>query len=232
MNMWFLFRCVVQCLLLSTGALSICAGQSYTDISKSVSSGQNAIKYRIMPQEEDIEGSPFLMDDWLEANIMNKDSVGIKVDKFNYHTYSQALVFKKNNKIYTIPEKESIISFNLDERYFVGAYNASEYQFFEVLISGYLKLVLGKRSFVIRGQPSKGYITGTKDRYEEIVSYYLMKDSTRKVEQVKNRRKVLDYIGDQDGTLKKFMKEQNIKTNSAEDLIKLVRYYNSLIEKD
>ena len=103
--------------------------------------------------------------------------------------------------------------------------------YFKVVSTG-KELALYKRStseYTPRTLPKTSYDREKPAKFTTTDSYYLMTAAGNFVEMPEKKSKVLKLMKNNESEVKTFMKKNRIKLNNEKDLIKLVKFYNSLL---
>lgn len=187
-------------------------------------------------QYVDMEGSPYLQDNWAKGEVkMANGDVFTDVD-LKYDLVGDILLFKNKKEEpleFVQPVKEfSIIYSNKGEVENITYRNGypaheglSEQNFYKVIADGKTSL-LKKETKVVRNETSYNSATITKKLFSNEV-YYIYKDG--KFTRVKKDQKsLLVALKGQEGKLKEFIKSNKLSLKEDKDLAKLISYYNSL----
>ena len=134
------------------------------------------ISYRTDSEDKEIDGSPFLIDEWKEIKITKIDGLNLIASEAKYDIYAGFLIARISNQLYSIDSKE-ISHFIIGDRKFIGSsYDSRSYGFFEVLYKSPKVILLKQyRCSLKKGRPSNGIMEGTNDSYILYVRYYIKK---------------------------------------------------------
>lgn len=184
----------------------------------------------------DIKGSPFFKEDWLAGNVLLRtkdrfDSVFIK-----YDLYRDLLLVKVDEKEYefNIDVWEFTLPGSADDEKllfrsgFEAAPGMTDKSFYQVLYDGKTKFLLKHRKQIVSEMTST---PGVRARaFEDQKQYFILKPGGRMDKLRKKNKSILDLLGDAP-ELEKKIAAGKMKFNSDEDIIAVLKLYDSL-EKD
>lgn len=214
-------------LLLSSQALF---AQAFTKYNFSSAAGGASLNYKLEPFPPEVDGSPYYQDDWQPGAIYNNDNTYTELTQLKYNVYIDELVFLHEGTQYIVPRKLKIERFTLGEEEFIGAYDGERYSFFKVYEPGKPAMLLKNYKCIVeKGEPSKGYIPATKDEFIVKEKIYVYKPGLDAMEILPRRgQEILPYLQDKRDELETYIKRNRLKMRKLEDLVEIVRYYDSL----
>lgn len=175
----------------------------------------------------EIEGSPFLNEEWIAGTATNNTTGETYNVSLKYDIAIDKLIFRGKDDgamNFTVP----ISSFKLgDDSYSNGFpavddWNATTY--YKVMGAGKNKLL---RHFYKKKQTVRDIGGLLSYKYEDIDIYYLLKDG--KMTSIKpNKGNLLDALSDKKEKVEAFAKQNKINFKNDADLAKLMDYYNSI----
>lgn len=214
---------------LTVGTHLACA-QAFTRYNYASQAGGGSLNFQIAPFNEDVEGSPYYVQEWKKGAIYNKDNTFTELGQLKYNVHIDELVFLHNGTEYIVPRKEQIKRFTLGDEEFIGAFDGATYSFYQVLEPGAFMMILQKSHCTIaKGEPSKGYIPATKDQYVLKKSIYVLRPGQDAMEiNPKKGLKLVSYVHDKRTEIEAYIKANKLKMKNLEDLTAAVRHYNAL----
>ena len=185
----------------------------------------------------DVEGSKYIQDDFNMATISIYSGY-----KFNvkYNAYDDEMeVQGKDNKSFALNknEKSAEVTFvNNNITYGLFDYANSDGQkvpgYFQKLSVGETVALLKKEKIMfIEEKVSKtGYDTYRPPKFKRLNDQFFikLKESPVAIEFPKNKKNIASLFPNKKDKILKFIKENKIKTNKEEDLIKLTNYINGV----
>lgn len=201
-------------------------------------SQQGMIGRKIPPAE--VKGDYYLNSDWNEGTFTMKDGRKSATYPLRYDVENAVLEIQWGSQVKVVGE-EFLAKFGWQEqgstaeRVFV---NGRKFSLSETPVSGFLELAYqGRDSLLVvydtyLKQPD--YVAGLDmgSRHPEIVKtqkYFIAEDGV--LREIKNRRDFLNYADQMSGKkLKSWFRDQNMNLKRVEDLIRLMKYYESNIE--
>ena len=183
-----------------------------------------------------VEGSPYMFDEFYEGEVALKNGHTTEPLQIRYNTQTQSIDFMSGNLAFNV-EGDQIESFyftaNGREYKFIKGYDASrlsEDDFVEVVVDGEVKFLARHHTAFFEDTASYG--SATKNNvYRSDVTYYIKvgDESPERLRSLKKRR-VMNNLERFEDELKQYVDQNNIDFSEKEDVAKLVRYCNSLVE--
>ncbi len=177
---------------------------------------------------EGIEGSPYLTDDFVTGTFHMKDSAVVKLP-IRYNIYADEMQYQSKGINYAVGKPELLQKVILGESVFVFLPFIAKGGYFELVESGKCILVqkwLVKFSPAEGPKPIEGISKPAKFTKESDV-FYLVTNSTE-VFKVGNLKSVINALQNQKEKVERFIDQEKIKNTKKENLVKIVKYYNSL----
>jgi len=183
----------------------------------------------------DIEGSPYLDEEYRPSRVYFKKVEKPLGSKLRYNAYSGEFEFSQGSYRFEITNKEELDSIVYEGKSFIYTVyrsegNRQEQGYLERLVHGSCSLY--KRylaEFYQAEPPATGYHDAKPARFEmEDPEYYLECGKTRLPEEVTSFRKgkFLDRFGSLEKELKRYIRSENLRLSKEEDLVAFIRYYN------
>ena len=183
------------------------------------------------PSEEKIEGTPYLTEEFLTADVYSNKGK-YPATPMRYNIFADYIEFKHKDITYILDagpdiKKVDFGNFSLVvEKTEVKGKMKSGY--FALLDSGKVTLLSKKVVTYREAQPPKALeTTGKPARYSRSGDDYLYKVGNGPVMDVGSVKKMIESFPDKQEELKQFASQEKISKNEK-DLVKLVKYYNSL----
>lgn len=178
-----------------------------------------------------VDGSPTLTLNFVKGRIiMNKDKV-MKVDAMNYDVYNDEIFVYKSGKELVVAQN-MVNSFEMDVNGTTLVFNKhknieGEVGYYQVLLEGKFSLFI-KHKKVFRKADYQGAYSAnrTKDEFTDEQKFYWSKGNSN-LAILKNKKSILSELGDQSNTVESFIKENKLKMDSQNDLIKLFDHLNA-----
>ena len=149
-----------------------------------------------------------------------------------YNIYEDHMEFQQGESIYALKPEKSVDKVLLGVQVFVVAEypfkGKSKFGYLQLLDSGKVSLMAKKGIDLSQPQePSamKYTITPAKFTRTADIYYYKIGKDVMKVESVK---KIIASLPDHQEEVSKFVKENDISVKNEQELVKLVKFYNSL----
>lgn len=220
-------------LIISSIFWNVCSANSQAFTNSNFSAPGQTINYAIAPFAENIDGSSYYNPEWQKGMIYFDDSATYNVDQLKYDVYHDELVFNKNGTAYLVPKKSHINRAVIgSEEFLVASHGKDKHSFFKVVERGdQISLVEKIDCTILKGEPSKGYIPATNDKFVlKDGNYYIRTTSDKKAFAInpKHGTDVLAYMTDKQGEVQSFITSNKLKMKNIDDLRKVIRYFNEL----
>jgi len=178
-----------------------------------------------------IEGTPYLSEKYVPGEILfgtSRSTVPLR-----YNAYQDLMEYQQNGKALVLDPSTKIKSVRLGEStYIVDKFEfdgKTKYGFLNLLDSGKVTLVAKK---VIKYQePLKGKALDGGDlpaKFSNPSDAYFYRVGNGELQEVGNIKDMIASFPDKQEEVKQFAKKEKISPKKEEELVKLVRYYNSL----
>ncbi|WP_420578503.1 hypothetical protein [Ekhidna sp.] len=183
--------------------------------------------YDIEAEEEKVEGSPYLYEDWKYFIIKRNNGAEFEAPYGNYHTYLNELIVRLDGKFHRLHDSRQIEYFEVDSVRFVNLSfeGSDEVTFAEQLVDSDKIQVLKKYACIIkRGKPSQGIVEATQDKYIRYEEYYVRSktDETKICELKVKKRGAKLKDDDVFPNLASFLKEHKKENFKDDDNLKRI----------
>ncbi|MBI1781927.1 MAG: hypothetical protein HYR66_11245 [Sphingobacteriales bacterium] len=196
---------------------------------------------RIFPLEtySEVSGSPYFLDSFTNCVITTKKGQKYAYNKMRMNLHSQKIHFlDKNNTELVVDDDvitrivflkqgvDTIAGFAFSCNYPAIGKNNSLTYYLEVN-SGRARML----QLISKDVGSSNMVTGqvAKKEFKEHKEYFMYNENHSKMERFKKgKESVLDLLRDKKDLVEKFINDNNLNCKSAEDVVKVFDYYNSL----
>ncbi len=184
-------------------------------------------------EESDIKGSPYLNRSFEEASIFTTSKVQFKAVPLRYNIYTDMVEFETPEKTVAAlaaPEIVEKIEFKDYTLEYIPYMSLSKMKrgFFQILESGKIRLYLKP---VIQFEPPQepgAYAEAKPAEFNRKTDDFYIRVGLEAAELVGNKKELVLLFPDHQKEIESFIKTNKTKSKKAEDLIELVKYYNSL----
>lgn len=175
-----------------------------------------------------IEGTSYLEKDFRDGVFRLKDSSLIKLP-IRYNMYSDELEYRLKDINYVVGNRDILEKTTIGKSVFVYLPSVQKGGFFELLAAGKCSLVVKRQ---VTFKPAEGpkpieakRIPARFEREPDV--YFLLVDGAEPVK-AGNMKSVMNALQDQKPKLEPFVEQEKIKNTRSANLVKIVKYYNSL----
>lgn len=189
--------------------------------------------YKPKLTESDIEGSPYLKDDFIKGSVYTKSKDKYVDIPLRYNIYNDQIEFKVgDNDVRALAAPGTIEKIEFDNYTMVYIPYAVAKKvrkgFFIVLVEG--KASLYEKPQVMFKEATKpvAYQEAEPAKFVRNTDEYYIRVGESQAKLADNRKDLLEIFPDKQKQLETFIKKQKVKPSNPESLKKLVQYYNSL----
>ena len=197
--------------------------------------------YTFQPRNQEIGGSPYLVDGQVSGKLFTADSILVNNMLFKYNSHDDCVeIITKGKRTNLFAHKIKGFSFYDVElaktRVFVNGFknytdNLSPLTYYEVLYSGDVKLLINHDKPVIK-IPSKistpGINSNTATKQYSYSKHIYIQDGDRFIPIRFNRGSIMESIGN--GDIRKFLKDNKNRCRTTADVIEVLKFYEKLKE--
>ena len=175
---------------------------------------------------DNIDGSPYLNTEFVDGTFYIKDTVAIKLP-IRYNIYVDHMEYKSDGAVYYVDSPQILSRIVLGESVFIYLPLIGKGSYVELLESGKFKLVQ-KRRVDFKHSESKPMEGLIRSRYESNTDVFYLLNNQNQPFRIENMNSVLKALQDQKTQIETFIKQEKIRNTKKENLVKIVKYYNSL----
>jgi hypothetical protein len=175
---------------------------------------------------DNIDGSPYLNNEFVNGIFYVKDTVAIKLP-IRYNIYSDHMEYKSEGAVYYVDSPQSLSRIVLGESVFVYLPFIGKGGYYEMLETGKCRLVQKRRVEFKHSEtkPIEGLI---KSRFESNTDLFYLVNNQNQAFRIENMNSVLKALPDQKTKIEAFIKQEKIRNTKKENLIKIIKYYDSM----
>lgn len=183
--------------------------------------------------ESDIEGSPYLNDEFINGTIYTTSKQKFLDIPLRYNIYNDDMEYKTpENKIQAIasPDIVEAAEFGNYKIVYVPYSNAKKVRkgFFMVEAEGEAMLLRRFSVTYKEAEEPAPYKDAIPPRFLKKPDTFYIKVGTEEAKKVNNKKELIEILSNHKNEISSFIKKNKIKTNKPELLKQLLEYYNSL----
>jgi len=186
-------------------------------------------KYKSEKTQEykDIEGSPYLNNEFTSGIFYLKDTVGVKFP-IRYNLFTDQMEYQSEAVNYVVGSPQSLSKIILAGSEYIYIPYIGKGGYVELFESGKCKLVLKKKVEYIPSVGAKPIVGLTPAKFEREPDVFYLVTNQNQAVKISNLKSVITTLQDQKTKIENFIHQEKIKNIKKENLIKIVKYYNSL----
>jgi len=194
-----------------------------------ISSGE----WQKMLSENDIEGSPYLNDEFINGTIFTTSKYQFVDVPLRYNIYNDQIEFKTpTNEIQALetPGIVETVEFGDYKMVYIPYTNSKKIRhgFFTLEEKGNVSLYSRLDVIFKKAEESGAYTDAVPAKFKKKSDSYYIRIGLEQAKKVDCKKDLLEIFPDHEDEIKVFIKKNKVKTNKPEKLKELVRYYNSL----
>lgn len=183
--------------------------------------------------ESDIEGSPYLNDEFISGTIYTTAKQKFINIPLRYNIYNDALEFKTpDNVIQAMATPEILESAEFGEYTVVYApFSNSKkvsHGYFQVVVSGEASLYIKSNIRFNKAQEPVPYKDAIPAQFHKKPDTYFIKVGPAEAKKVNNKKDLIKIFPDHQNEISSFIKKNKTKISKQDHLKALVEYYNAL----
>jgi hypothetical protein len=183
--------------------------------------------------EVDIEGSPYLNDEFIEGSIFTTSKNQFVNVPVRYNIFNDEIEFRTDDGIIqaiALPETIEKIEFGDYKMEYIPYLLGGRIKrgFFVVLEKGNATLYARPQILFEPAKEPGAYSDAQPPKFIKSSDEYYIRVGMEPAKIIIKRRDISNVLPDHQEQLEDYIKEHKIKTNRPDDLGKLVQYYNSL----
>jgi hypothetical protein len=183
----------------------------------------------------DVTGNPFIFKDFRIATVITNSGERFETP-IRYDIYANEVHFIHNYIVYAILHPEKIKSIETDSLKFIytefvkskGEQLSDGKSYFIVVNDGEARLLIRKHMRVQDPEPPKLYQNAKPAKFIPLSESYYLKKGDDAAVLIRSAKDVLAVLNDQKDQVDKFIRANKINFRKADDIAKVVRYYNNL----
>lgn len=182
---------------------------------------------------EDIDGSPYLNNEFVPGNVSLVQNQNYSQIPLRYNLFSEVVEFKSaDGSVYNFTVPDDIINVEFGGNIFKYV----EYQdgknskkgYFGVLAEGKATLFVRMRSIYKDAVPPAPYKDAERAKFLREPDTYFVKVGDEPAKYINSKKELIDVFPDNKDKIETFISKNKTKFNKADGITEVVKYYNSL----
>jgi hypothetical protein len=235
----FLFLSVIGILSTSTPAFSQANNAAYNLNTRQINLEQQRAAFGLTEFEfNNIEGSPYANESFLVGVINQEDKSVYDKILLRYNIFADEIEIKKSGNSSDsdydalIKDPKSIVKIANSIYVFVPFEGSMEKGHYFTVVLEEIAFDLYKKTEVDYSKPYKAKTSYERDRpakFTQKNSYYLVSKNGTFYELPDSKSKIIKVMSSKEVEVKSYIKKNKLDISSENDLVKLVKFYNSLL---
>jgi hypothetical protein len=220
-------------------ASAVCVGQHITSYRDAGRTGLNVTDHMLLLDSRKVlygdgavetVGTPYLAETFESADVYTLKGVFNSM-QMRYNVHADYMEYKDKDVVYILDPALNIKRVDLGNNRFVveksEAGGKMKLGYFVLLDSGKVTLLAKKNVAYRDPQPAKAMQEATLGSYSKQKDEYFFKIGNGQLNEITSPKRIIESFPDKQDELEQFVRKEKISKNE-EDLIKMIRYYNSL----
>jgi len=180
----------------------------------------------------DVEGSPFLNEEFLPGKIITRDGSVYTEIPLRYNGYTDDLEFQKDKDNFNIDPKDLVKRAEFGGsvfcylEYFEG--DKIKSSFFEILTEGKATLLVKYSVKFLDKEQVKAYAEPKPARFDTPVKDHYLSIDGAPAKLITNKKGLLEMFGDKKSAIESYISKNKVSAKGDDGLTKIVVHYNSL----
>lgn len=188
---------------------------------------------RMFDEKSEIKGTPYENDQFVNGEIFTNAQQHFSDIPLRYNMNSNQMEFKRpEGDVYEISPAEMIDSILIGpSKYIYTAYKSGSKSlkgYFKVLAGGTPALLLKMSVILKAAEPAAPYKEPVPATFERKPDEFYLLLSAGEAVKLSGKKDLLEILTSHTNELEQFIKDNKVKFTRQEDLISLMKYYNSL----
>lgn len=179
-----------------------------------------------------VEGSMYLFDDFTDGKVVLADNTTMDDQKLRYNIYYRQMQFIRDEDTLAFANPDEIDYLTLNDRLFIYTEFTKDGEiaddYFEVLVDNDCRL-LYRRMVKYHIAPDEESGKDSKEVFINCCEFYIKKGEQPAIKVALTKKSVLCAFKDKEQEVSAFIKSNRLKMKSKEDLMMVIKFYNSLI---
>ena len=189
--------------------------------------------FQSMLTEADIQGSPYLNDEFIEGSVFTTSKTQYEGVPLRYNIYNDDIEFRSDDgqvMVLAAPEVLEKVEFGdyQFEYIFYHVVNKTRRGFFTVIEKGKASLYSRPQIKFEEAKQPAAYQDAQPAKFTKRPDVYYIRIDMEAAKPVTKQKDLQEAFSDHKAEIASFIKKNKIKANSPESLKELVQYYNSL----
>lgn len=186
-----------------------------------------------------IEGSPYLMNDWMDAMVVSESGSIFQDLRIRYNIETDDVVLASNDGSTIMLPREEILEFTMEDRYDSFRFVAMEdpdapegrKMFCQILEDGPVQVLVRRRKYFVPGSNTMAF--GHQDhgqyKFHKDRFYLRNRETGQSMKVGRINRPVYAFLGSHTEEMKEVSRLREWYVSNPEALIGLIRHYNMLV---
>lgn len=177
-----------------------------------------------------IEGLPYENIEFEESIIHMKNKKSYLIP-LRHNIYANTFEFKLKNRVLNINNPDDIIKIELKDKTYIYFPIDNKKVYLELLVSGNTNLVRKAQVILKPAEKPSAYKEMKPPRFHRSKDLYYLIDNQGTVFLLKKKKSFLKYGNVKKEELEIFINKEKINIKKEEDLVKLIKFFNTLLEE-
>ncbi len=186
-------------------------------------------------ETESYEGSPYLYDEFTEAQVVLSEKHIFNEVTLRYDVYHDLFEIKMKDAVYNLRRGAMISDIIMGDHKF----RYMEYEYMSTSLQGYLDVIeegefsLYKQYRIVfrEAEPARPYVESKPAMFQKRDPLFYIASGDNRPVFVNNRRNLLNVAGEYEEELKEFIRGNELKLRDGDGMLKAVKFLNGLVNQ-
>jgi hypothetical protein len=186
---------------------------------------------KVVLSENDIQGSPYLKDEFTPGDIITKDDIIYKNVPLRYNIYNDDIEFEMSKGAYlAISNPKKMKEIRIDEDVFVYAIKrkkkGEQYGYYKLVEDGEIQLLSRYNIVFKEATNTTGYKAAEPPKFNRNANSFYVKLGTKEPQQLGKKKEIEKVFGSESKEILSYIKKTKLNIRKEQDLVKLVQHLN------
>lgn len=181
--------------------------------------------------KSEIEGSPYLADDFTNGDVFYNGKFQIPNVALRLNLFNDEFEYKNKNSVLVFAEPDHIDKIVMDNEVFIYLKRTPQqevYGFVKKWNTGFPAVLTKMKIEFKKKEEVQAFAESKPDRFERAADRHFIMKSEEEIARITSIKRLIKYLGAHASELSSFAKREKISSGDAEELAKLLDYFHSL----
>ena len=186
---------------------------------------------KVVLSEDDIDGSPYLKDEFTLGDIITKDDIIYKNVPLRYNIYNDDIEFEMSEGSYlAISNPKKMKEIHIGDDVFIYAIKrkkkGEQYGYYKLVEDGKIQLLSRYNIVFKEATNTTGYNAAQPPQFNRNANSLYVKLGTKEPQQLGKKKEIEKVFGSESKEILSYIKKTKLNIRKEQDLVKLIQHLN------